>query len=164
MNMIMEVRRAALPDFDAIVSIHREAFPRQIDSENWVRASLVAAPRIIAYVLSHEREIAGYLFWVQKSGIRPAAVVELDQIAVSSKFRGRGLGARLIRESFTLLRAELAANGQEVKSILVSTRADNEAQRLYSKVLGAKVVASIDDLYSATEIFMIADGRAAALM
>lgn len=98
----------------------------------------------------------GYIFWAQKSGIRPDAVVELDQIAVLSEWRGRGLGEMLLRESLARVKAELEANDQVLKSVLVSTRADNQAQRLYEKVLGAKVVASIDNLYSATEVLMVA--------
>ena len=86
-------------------------------------------------------------------------VVELDQIAVSQRFRGQGFGGVLIEESFAQLKSQLGRNGQEIKSVLISTRADNEAQRLYEKVLGARVVTSIENLYSATEVFMIAEPR-----
>ena len=151
------IRRATSSDFEAIAAIHREAFPRQRDSATWVKATLAAAPRVFVYALVQEGEIAGYIFWAQKSGIRSAAVIELDQIAVLSKLQGIGLGERLIKESLALVTAELAANGQSVKSLLISTRADNEAQRLYTRVLGAKVMAKIESLYSATEVLMIAE-------
>jgi len=159
--MVSLVRRASSADIGAIAAVHCEAFPRQRDSERWVEATLAAAPRMFVYTSVHEGQIAGYIFWAQKSGIRPAAVVELDQIAVLSKFQGIGLGERLIRESLALVTAELAANGQSMKSILISTRADNEAQRLYDRVLGAKVVAAIENLYSATEVLMIAENLGA---
>ena len=151
------VRRATSSDFEPIAAIHREAFPRQRDSEIWVKATLTAAPRVFVYVLVQEDEIAGYIFWAQKSGIRLAAVIELEQIAVLSKLQGIGLGERLIKESLALVTVELAANGQSVKSLLISTRVDNEAQHLYARVLGAKVVAEIENLYSATEVLMIAE-------
>ncbi len=111
---------------------------------------------MLVYVLLLGGEVVGYIFWAQKSGIRQAAVIELDQIAVLSAWRGRGLGELLLRESLTRVKAELEANDQVLKSVLVSTRADNQAQRLYEKVLGAQVAASIDDLYSATEVLMVA--------
>lgn len=139
-----------------MAAVHRQAFSRQRDSEVWVRATLAAWPRMLVYVLLRGGEVVGYIFWAQKSGIRPAAVVELDQIAVLSEWRGRGLGEMLLRESLARVKAELEANDQVLESVLVSTRADNQAQRLYEKVLGAKMVASIDNLYSATEVFMVA--------
>lgn len=123
----------------------------------WVKATLSALPRMFSFVLVLDSNIAGYIFWAQKSGIRPAAVLELDQVALLAKARGRGYGERLIRESLACVTSNLRSNGQSLKSVLVSTRADNEAQRLYVKVLGAKVVASIDGLYSATEVLMLAE-------
>lgn len=118
---------------------------------------------MVAFVAQHQSsEIVGYIFWAQKSGIRPSAVLELDQIAVRAEFRGLGFAKRLIKESLTDLKSELQSNHQSVKSILVSTRAENQAQRLYAKVLGAKIVATIEDLYSSTEVLMIGDGRVAS--
>ena len=102
--------------------------------------------------------MVGYIFWSQKSGIRPSAVLELDQIAVMPQFQHQGHGEGLIRESLSLVVAELRDKGQSLKSVLISTRADNDAQRLYAKLLGARVVANIDGLYSATEVMMLADG------
>jgi len=151
------VRRADEKDVDAIAALHREAFVRQRDSGVWVSATMAAWPRMLVYVLTQDQDIVGYVFWTQKSGLRPAAVVELDQIAIRSELRGRGLGESLIRESLAQVKNVLEGNAQLLKSVLVSTRADNEAQRLYERVLGAKVVASIESLYSATEVIMIAD-------
>ncbi|MCL4744451.1 MAG: GNAT family N-acetyltransferase [Burkholderiaceae bacterium] len=154
--MTTVVRRAQSDDTGQMAEIHRRAFPRQRDSVHWVTATLAAAPRFLVYVVVHDGELAGYIFWGQKSGIRPEAVIELDQIAVVPGLRRHGLGERLIRESLSLVGAELAATGQSIRSILVSTRADNEAQRVYSKVLGARVVAVVEDLYSAAEVLMVA--------
>lgn len=144
-------------DSTAIAAIHREAFPRQRQSEAWVTATLAAAPRILVFVLEHDASPVGYIFWAQKSGIRPEAVLELDQMAVLSQFQGLGFGERLIKESPILVKSELTTTGQTVKSVLVSTRADNQAQRLYAKALGAKIVATIEGLYSAAEVLMIAE-------
>lgn len=151
------VRLATIADTQIIAEIHREAFARQTESETWVRATLSAFPRMIPFVLVLDDQIAGYIFWSQKSGIRPAATLELDQIVVALRYQGQGFGEKLIRESLALVVESLRSSGQILKSILVSTRADNDAQRLYARVLGAKVVASIEGLYSATEVIMLAD-------
>ncbi|MDD1016552.1 GNAT family N-acetyltransferase [Pseudomonas rubra] len=151
------VRPATIEDTQAISALHREAFVRQQASDLWVQATLSAYPRLLPFVLVLDGQIAGYIFWAQKSGIRPAATLELDQIAIAARHQGHGYGEHLIRESLALATASLHGTGQTLKSILVSTRADNAAQRLYAKVLGAKVVASIEGLYSATEVIMLAD-------
>ncbi|WP_386077963.1 GNAT family N-acetyltransferase [Vreelandella sp. F11] len=155
--MSIFVRLANSDDVVAIAAIHRQAFTRQSDSEVWVRATMAAWPRMLVHLLIQADEVAGYIFWAQKSGIRPSAVVELDQVAVTAQLRGRGLGELLIRESLAQVRGVLECNGQSLKSILVSIRADNEAQRLYQKSLGARVVAEIDDMYSSTEVLMLAE-------
>lgn len=155
--MSIIVRPATNTDVNAIASIHRSVFERQRDSEVWVAATLAASPRFLAYVLTIDEDLIGYIFWAQKSGIRPATVIELDQIAVSSSFQGRGFGEQLIRDSLAQVEARLRANQQSLKSILVSTRDDNAAQRLYARVLGAKVMTKVENLYSATEVFMVAN-------
>ena len=141
---------------DAIAAIHKEAFPRQQNSEVWVSATLRAYPRIFAFVLLKEKDVVGYAFWAQKSGFRINAVVELEQVAICKTMQHKGLGSFLIKESFEQFKHLLIENGQTVKSILVSTRSDNAAQRIYSRVLGVKVAVTINDLYSADEVLMIA--------
>ncbi|MBD1554980.1 GNAT family N-acetyltransferase [Pseudomonas sp. C2L11] len=100
--------------------------------------------------------IRGYAFWAQKSGIRDLVTLELDQIAVCGELQRQGLGTRLIRDSLDQLVFLLRQSGQTVQNILISTRADNQAQGLYRKVLGATTVATIEGLYSGTEVFMLA--------
>ncbi len=45
---------------DAIASIHKQAFPRQQDSEAWVSATLRAHPRILSFVLLKRGNVVGY--------------------------------------------------------------------------------------------------------
>ena len=149
------VRKASMRDSTAIAAIHREAFARQQQSEQWVASTLAAEPRFYCCVVEVDAEMAGYIFWAQKSGIRPEAVLELDQVAVLKRYQGLGYAEQLIRKSMALVEQELAEAGQKIKAVLVSTRADNLAQRLYAKVLDVKTVAQIDDLYSAAEVIMI---------
>src|SRR5512133_1433169 len=146
------VRRATLADLEEVAALHREAFPRQRDSDTWVSATLSASPRFFAFVLAIQGKLAGYIFWAQKSGIRSEAILELDQIAIHRQWRHQGYGEQLIRESLTLTIAELEGNRQSLKSVLASTRADNAARRLYAKVLGARVVAEIGGLHSGAEV------------
>jgi len=149
------VRKASVRDSALISAIHREAFARQQNSEQWVSATLAASPRFYCYVVEVGTDVAGYIFWAQKSGIRPEAVLELDQVAVLRKYQGMGHAEKLIRESILQVERDLTEGGQKIKTVLVSTRADNFAQRLYAKILGVKIVARIDDLYSAAEVIMI---------
>jgi ribosomal protein S18 acetylase RimI-like enzyme len=92
----------------------------------------------------------------QKSGFRPEVVLELEQVAVLPKHHGQGVGRELIEESLPFVRDHLAKQGSTLKHIIVTTRADNHAQKLYRSTLGAEVEATIVNLYSADEVFMVA--------
>ncbi|WP_338049718.1 GNAT family N-acetyltransferase [Psychromonas antarctica] len=108
------------------------------------------------FVAETNDEITGYIIWLQKSGFRPAAVLELEQLAVSPNFQGQGIGRKLINESLPLVKKQLLLHGSTVKHIWVTTRADNFAQALYKKTLGAEIETTIKNLYSADEVLMIA--------
>lgn len=153
--MLVSTRKARMDDTLAIAQIHRNAFERQRNSETWVSATLAAEPRFYVFVLEVDSKVAGYIFWAQKSGFRPDPVLELDQIALRNAYRGKGHAETLIRESLEMVESELQHTGQALKAILVSTRYDNKAQRLYEKALGVRVVATIGDLYSAAEVIML---------
>tara|TARA_R110000764_G_scaffold57147_1_gene124456 strand:- start:722 stop:1195 length:474 start_codon:yes stop_codon:yes gene_type:complete len=152
----MQIRYMMHADLDAAATVHQLAFTRQKHSLQWLEASLNAAPRFLSFVAQEQDRIVGYILWAQKSGFRDQAVLELDQIAVLPELQGIGVGRGLIDESLPLVKAQLASQGSAVKHIIVNTRADNHAQRLYQSALGAEVVATIADLYSADEVLMLA--------
>jgi hypothetical protein len=49
-----------------------------------------------------------------------------------------------------------SGRGAEIKHIYVTTRADNDARKLYQSVLKAETEFTIPNLYSADEVMMIA--------
>ena len=143
-------------DLDKAALVHAEAFPRQRQSKKWLFWSIRAVPRTLCYVVEQDNQIHGYIIWAQKSGFRPEAVVELEQIAVHPHQQNTGIGQYLIEQSLEMVKQQLLQNGSTVKHILVNTRADNHAQKIYRKVLGAEVEATISNLFSADEVYMVA--------
>ena len=137
-------------------SIHKEAFVRQRLSFEWLECSLNAFPRFLSFVAELENSLVGYIIWSQKSGFRPEAVLELEQVAVLPKHHGQGIGRELIEESLPLVKDQLAKQGSTLKHIVVTTKDDNHAKKLYRNTLGAEVEATISNLYSADEVFMVA--------
>jgi ribosomal protein S18 acetylase RimI-like enzyme len=103
-----------------------------------------------------DSQVVGYIIWAQKSGFRSEVILELEQIAVLPEHHGKGIGRELIEKSLLLVKAYLFEQGSTLNHIVVSTRADNHAQKLYKQVLGAEVEAKISNLYSADEVFMVA--------
>jgi len=152
----MITKRMDPKDLDSAATIHSEAFPRQRLSHDWLSCSLKAFPRTLCFIIEEKQQILGYIIWSQKSGFRPEVVLELEQIAVLPNHQGHGVGAQLIRESLALVKEQLSSVGSKLKHIVVSTRSDNHAQRLYRNALGAEIEATISDLYSADEVYMIA--------
>lgn len=152
----MQVRLMQKTDLDNVAEIHKLTFVRQQNSLQWVQCNFNAFPRFLNFVAEKEGEILGYIIWIQKSGFRPQAVIELEQLAVSPNFQNQGVGRQLITESLTLVNNHLSINGSILKHILVTTRADNFAQQLYKSTLGAEIEATITNLYSDDEVLMIA--------
>ena len=136
--------------------VHKEAFVRQKLSYEWIECNLNAFPRFLSFVAELEDSLVGYIIWSQKSGFRSEAVLELEQIAVLPKHHGRGIGKDLIEKSLPFVKNQLAKQDSILKHIIVNTRADNYAQKLYRNTLGAEVEATIANLYSADEVFMVA--------
>lgn len=143
-------------DLNKAAHVHAEAFPRQKQSLEWLRCSLKAFPRLFCYVTEQDNQIIGYIIWAQKSGFRPEATIELEQIAIHPNVHGKGFGQNIIEQSLIQVKQQLSKNGSSIKNILISTRADNQAQKLYRKALGAEVEATISNLYSADEVYMVA--------
>jgi ribosomal protein S18 acetylase RimI-like enzyme len=146
-------------DIDAVAKIHEQQFSRQKDSVKWISCNFAAFPRIMMFVARDEKDkVIGYIQWIQKSGFRQESVIELEQIAVLKEQQEKGTGTLLIEESLKYVKAYLADTNSNLKAILVTTRTDNMAKSLYEKVLNAKEVAVIKDLYSHDEVIMLANG------
>lgn len=145
-------------DIDAIAKVHSEQFSRQKDSARWISCNFAAFPRILMFVARDEKDkVIGYIQWIQKSGFRQQSVIELEQIAVLKNQQAKGIGTLLIEKSLEYIKDYLADSNSILKAVLVSTRIDNQAKSLYEKVLKAKEVAVIKDLYSHDEVIMLAN-------
>lgn len=72
--------------------------------------------------------------------------------------QGKGIGTLLIEKSLKYINDYLDDTNSSLKTILVSTRTDNLAKSLYEKILKAKEIAVIKDLYSHDEVIMLAKG------
>jgi ribosomal protein S18 acetylase RimI-like enzyme len=152
----MNIRPFEKEDLDMTAEVHKAAFARQNMSHEWVECNSKAYPKSQIYVAENEaKEIVGYIHWCQKSGFRPEVVLELEQLAVHPSYQGKGLGTKLVKESLPQVQKQLITRNAKIKHIVVTTRADNYAQNLYRKTLNAEVEATISNLYSADEVFMI---------
>ena len=146
-------------DIDAVAKVHSEQFSRQKDFVKWISCNFAAFPRVLMFVARNEKDkVIGYIQWIQKSGFRQQSVIELEQIAVFKSQQGKGIGSLLIEQSLKYIKDYLADTNSTLKAILVMIRADNQAKALYKKILKAKEVAVIKDLYSHDEVIMLADG------
>ena len=144
-------------DIKDVIAVHQAAFPRQMHSAEWIQCNLNAFPRMQYFVyVNNEGSIVGFIHWTQKSGFRQDVVLELEQIAVHPKYQNCGIGEQLIVHSIPLVQSQVSERGAKLKHIVVTTRVDNHAQRLYRKILGAEIEATISNLCSSDEVFMVA--------
>ena len=71
------------------------------------------------------------------------------------RHQGKGIGTKLIKDSLPQVQKQLKSRNALIKLVVVTIRSDNYAQKLYKRALGAVVKATISNLYSADEVFMI---------
>ena len=151
----MEIRRIREDEIQSVATVHREAFARHKDSEEWIRCNFNAYPRIQIFTAEEDEGIKGYIMWTQRSGFRENSVLELEQIAVHPDHQGEGVGTQLIEGSLNVVEEWLAERDSTIQTIIVGTRTDNEAQRLYKKTLNAEPAAIIEDYASGNELFLV---------
>lgn len=152
----MNIRQFEKEDLVSTSEVHKAAFIRQSMSYEWIECNSNAYPKSQIFVAEKkDKEIVGYIHWCQKSGFRLEVVLELEQLAVHPSCQGKGIGTKLVKESLPQVQKQLKTRNAEIKHVVVTTRADNFAQKLYKKTLNAEAEATIVNLYSADEVFMI---------
>jgi len=152
---MIKIRPMKEKDIAETAEIHSKTFMRQSLSYEWISCNFKAFPRIKYFVAEIEEKIVGYVQWIEKSGFRKDIVLELEQIAVLPSMQGMGIGTALINQSLPTIKDELKKRNAHIKHIMVTTRDDNPAQRLYAKTLNAKVESTISNLFSSDEVLMI---------
>ena len=156
MSSSITIRAMKESDLEAVATVHEKAFIRQKHNHEWIECNFRAYPVTLFFVAEESGAIAGFIYWTQKSGFRPQAVLELSQLAVHPDFQKRGVAKNLITQSLALVKEKLLERGATIKHVYVTTRTDNMAQHLYKKTLGAEPAAVIKDLFSFDEMFLIA--------
>ncbi|GBD33780.1 hypothetical protein HRbin34_00071 [bacterium HR34] len=157
----MIIRKMKEDDIENVAKIYLECFHGMNDIDivkEWIRLKYLGYPANRYYVIDDGR-IKGYILWVELGGFRKDAVIELEQIAVTPKEQGKGLGSKLIKESLKDIIKKLEIRGSRLKLVKVTTGIENQAQKLYKKTLNAKPVAVIPDFFRGDEVILIARSK-----
>jgi len=157
--MNIEIVRAEKSDLEKMAQIASESFSglKELkDAKTWLECNFSAYPRMQYFVALVDGEISGYILWTERGGFRKESVFELEQIAVDQKFRGKGVATKIIEDSFLEIKKYVENRGAVLKAVEVTTGVDNQAQRLYTKTMGAKVECVVKDLFRGDEVIMLA--------
>lgn len=156
LNSTITIAPMAQNHIHNVALIHQKAFSRQTRSHEWITCNFQAYPHMRYFIAEKDNNIVGYIHWSEKSGFRKEVILELEQIAVDPQYQTQGVGTALILQSLPYIRNDLAQRDAKLRSILISTRTDNPAKKLYKKTLNAQPAATISNLFSADELLMIA--------
>ena len=129
-------------------------FPNELNRKLWIESSFNSYPRGVYYVVEDEGLIVGYILWCVKNGFRKSTIVELEQIGISPKNAGKGVGRKLINKSFELFKGHVLALGHKVSAVMVTTSEGNYAENLYKSTLGVKRAATLVGYGSGNEIIL----------
>lgn len=155
---MLTVKIAGKKNIDEIAKINLACFhgcANLKEAKKWLSCNFRAWPRFQYFVLKEENKVLGYILWKFLGGWRQKSVLELEQIAINPKYRGRGFASKLIKESLNQLRKYLKKEKRKLKSVLITTGTEQKAKKLYEKVLKAKCAAKIKGLFEGDEIILI---------
>lgn len=155
----MNISKFTKKDIIGVVKIASHSFSglrEKNKAKKWIECNFKAHPRLQYFVAKINNKVVGYILWVEKGGFRSESVWELEQIAVDKNYRGKGIGAELIRKSLEEIKKYLKKRKSALKAIEMTTGAENRAQSLYKKTLGAEVECVIKDLFRGDEVIMVA--------
>lgn len=155
----MNISKFTKKDIIDVVKIASHSFTglrEKTKARKWIECNFKAHPRLQYFVAKINNKVVGYILWVEKGGFRKESVWELEQVAVDENYRGKGIGAELIRKSLEEIKKYLKKRKSALKTIEVTTGAENKAQSLYNKTLGAKAECTVKDLFRGDEVIMVA--------
>ncbi len=132
----MIIRQAKKTDIKSITKVYAVCFPRETNHEVWISSGINSFPKSVYYVCIEGECIQGYILWSVKNGFRANSIVELEQIGVHPEQTGKGIGRKLITESYELFKNHITDLGHNVGSIMVTTSEGNYAEELYKSTLG----------------------------
>ncbi len=146
-------------DINRVADVYLKCFrgmTKSADAKKWIKARHNSYPAAQFFVGAFGSKIVGYILWIELGGFRKEAVIELDQIAVSPDYQGKGFGKTIIKESLKSVSSYIKKRGSTLKLVKVTTGTTNEAQKLYKDTLHAEPVAIIPDFFRSDEVIMIA--------
>lgn len=157
-NKKIKILRAKKTNLIEISQIASETFSGLKDkktSAKWIKCNLESFPRTQYFIAVLDKQVAGYILWIEKGGFRKESVFELEQIAVKKEFQGQGIGKKLINDSLIEIKKYLKKRKSSLKIIEVTTGSNNYAQKLYKDTLGAQPECTIKDFFREDEVIMI---------
>lgn len=135
--MRVVIRKFGLKDLNEVVDIESNTFPRP-----WTRSIFYNRHRDepdLFLVASVNEVVVGYIVGVTEAG---GSVGHIMNVAVHKKWRGRGIGTKLLNE------IERRFRDRDIDLVYLEVRVSNDrAQKLYRK-LGYKTTSKIDDYYN----------------
>ncbi|WP_373491290.1 ribosomal protein S18-alanine N-acetyltransferase [Parasphingorhabdus sp.] len=120
----VDIRTGDLTDLSAVMSVMEQSFPKTY-GEGWnvhQCRSMLAMPSAKLLIAQRKTQIYGFVISRQA-----ADEEELLMIAVAPDCQGRGVGYLLLEQMLQ------AARTNQVASVFLEMRADNPAEKLYSK-------------------------------
>lgn len=120
----VDIRPGDLADLRAVMDVMEQAFPKTY-GEGWNNhqcRSMLSMPSAKLLIATRRQSICGFVISRQA-----ADEEELLMIAVSPEYQGLGIGYLLLEHMLQ------AARTQQVVSVFLEMRADNPAERLYTK-------------------------------
>jgi ribosomal protein S18 acetylase RimI-like enzyme len=142
----MKFRKARGRDAVGIATVLKEAY--NIDSiKEGVKVFREEIVKRYNYIVADDNgRIAGITTW-QMHGLPKHELCELDRIAVLKEYRGKGLGASLLRALITDAKMEYKKKGFRLRKLYILCHADNKGAHKFYRRMGLKHETTLKNHY-----------------
>lgn len=135
------IQKATKNHITEIAEVNRACFsgnkPTGV-AEKWVQSHFNQGDQYHYFVFEEDGKVGGYVSWEIRGGFaREIPVIELEQLAVHPDFRGKGIGTKLVEETFPLMKQWVHEQQPEAKQMRVciwTKKENSKAQTIYLRV------------------------------
>ena len=146
MDSNIKIRKALPSDSNQIVSVLLDFY--NMDNSNEGKDALRSEiKKDYRYIVAIEKnEIIGLVTWIAH-GLPKHGLFELDRICVLKRYRGRGIGKKLVKWLINDAKRWYETHGAQIRKLYILTHEENSAAQIFYQNIGFEHETTLKDHY-----------------
>ena len=146
MDYNIKIRKALPSDSNQIVGVLLDFY--NMDNSNEAKDALRSEiKKDYRYIVAIEKnEIVGLVTWIAH-GLPKHGLFELDRICVLKRYRGGGIGKKLVKWLINDAKRWYKTHGAQIRKLYILTHEENSAAQIFYQNIGFEYETTLKDHY-----------------